>query len=237
MQRKPNKEILAVFCLFIFCWAQAGEDDRGGIPSRPAQPPKRPAFPVLANPDPNLSFSSGTDLITLAHGKAVVWKGCDINAVVSAGLSSDSRCGHEYLHPNYVKHLNNHFLRCATRSAAKANWPAPVRVFINHMGTYADRNVVTKALSLHAYARAIDIGRMTLYDGQGRATHFHTLINYYSGANAVFYDEFRQCWKESMPSKCGKWAETSIGHVKSKMGGNGVHYNHIHLAFPFCADQ
>lgn len=212
--------------------------------ARPSQPPKAPgAFPPIYAPDPNLQFSASKEIVKLAHGPGVVWDGCDPHAVVSGGLGSDTRCGHDFLLPGYVQFLDANFSRCVTRAAATANWPTPVRIYVRHLGTYEDRGVITKelsaqvALSLHAYGRAIDIAGINMYDTQGRVTKFSSHINDYKGSNALFYDEFRQCWKDSMPSTCGKWAETTIGHVKSKMGGNAVHFNHIHTAYPPCAGK
>ena len=131
------------------------------------------------------------------------------------------------------------FFICISDAAQVAGYPQPSRIFINHLGTYNDRTARNSTrLSHHAYARAIDIKNFNLVDGQGRLHRISTHLNQYSGAQARFYDEFRDCWRESMPASCTPNQveyRGSIGHTSSRLGGNSLHNDHIHLTYPLCA--
>lgn len=185
----------------------------------------------------DLAVSSET--IQLANGKGQIWDGCDTRAVVRGGYNSDAKCGKGYFHPAFVQHLNNNLFSCIERAAASANIPQPSKVFINHLGTYVDRNGRgSSTLSMHAYAKAIDIAKFNLYDSGGKLTQIRNQMSEYRGANALFYNSFRACWKESLPRKCQPGQREfngSIGHPKSALGGNNLHTGHIHLSFPPCA--
>ena len=78
-----------------------------------------------------------------------------------------------------------------------------MKVFLRHVGTYNDRPVRNgQRLSMHAYARALDITNFNLFDERDNLIQVSTHIRDYVDKNAVFYDEFRQCWAESIPDSC-----------------------------------
>lgn len=185
-------------------------------------------------------FSLSEQSYKLAHGPAQIWNGCDSNATVMGGYNSDSKCGKGYFHPIFAAHLNKHLFTCVERASLETNLPNPTRIFIRHLGTYNNRNGrQTSSLSMHAYARALDIAQFNLYDDSGNVTRISNEMKNYSGATATFYDTFRKCWKDSLPSSCRpgqKEFNGSIGHPKSALGGNSLHAGHIHLSFPFCAE-
>jgi hypothetical protein len=197
--------------------------------------------PLHSVPSTNTGdFSLSEQTYKLAHGPAQVWNGCDSNAPVMGGYNSDSKCGKGYFHPLFAAHLNKNLFTCVERSALQAGISIPSRIFIRHLGTYANRNGrQSSSLSMHAYARAIDIAQLNLYDRFGNVTAISNEMKNYSGATAIFYDAFRACWKESLPSSCRpgqKEYNGSIGHPKSALGGNNLHTRHIHLSYPFCAE-
>lgn len=175
----------------------------------------------------------------LAHDVAQFWEGCQTEQIVKGGYESDSVCSKAYVQPAFGVHLNRHFMTCVRTAATKAGIAAPARVFVRHWGSYNDRPARgSTRLSMHAYARAIDIVNFNLYDAKGTLKRISTHVRDYSGANAVFYDEFRACWKATIPSSC-RSSDTessgSIGFPGSKMGGNTLHNDHLHLSFPLCA--
>ena len=114
----------------------------------------------------------------------------------------------------------------------------PKKIFINHYGSYNDRAARgTNRLSLHAYARALDIVNFNLLDETGRITRISTNVRNYRGTTKIFYDEFRQCWKEKMPASCTPNQteyKGSIGIPQSPLGGNNLHNDHIHLSYALC---
>jgi hypothetical protein len=175
----------------------------------------------------------------LAHGPAKRWDGCKRGYKTRGGFNSDSRCGRGYFHPSVGKGLNRNFHKCSFDAARKAGYPSIEKIFINHLGTYNDRRARnSKRLSNHAYARAMDIKNFNLVDKRGRKHKVSTLLRDYKGKQAKFYDGFRQCWKDSLPSRCRpgqREYKGSVGHKASKLGGNTLHNDHIHLAFPTCA--
>jgi len=185
-------------------------------------------------------FSLSDETYNLAHGPAQIWNGCDTDAAVMGGYNSDSKCGKGYFHPIFAGHLNRHLLTCVERASREAYIPRPARIFIRHLGTYNNRNGrQSSSLSMHAYARAMDISQFNLYDDSGKVTRISNEMKNYTGATATFYDAFRKCWKDSLPQTCRpgqKEFNGSIGHPKSALGGNSLHTNHIHLSFPFCAE-
>lgn len=218
----------------------------------PEQPPPSPSpsvsprpspspspTPTLPPPQAGVAFAMKPAIFQLAHGPGQTWNGCEVQAAVGGGYSSDTKCGNGTLDPAFAVHLNRHFMSCIDKAALAAGANRPERVFLHHLGTYVDRNAVnTTRLSMHAYARAIDLRKFILVDRLGSATHWSTDISAYTGANAVFYDTFRQCWADTMPSKCQPGQTEyrgSIGHTESAMGGNSIHADHIHLSFPLCA--
>jgi hypothetical protein len=207
-------------------------------------PPRVPNATPTPTPTPGPgqdwpSFSMGTEIYQLAHGPGQTWLGCATKAYVKGGYDSNTVCGNSALHPAFAKQLNTYFMNCVDEGAKAAGLRVPERVFVRHWGSYANRNARNSTrLSLHAYARALDIQNFLLYDAAGTLVNISTHINDYAGTTAKFYDGFRQCWRETMPSSCGPGQteyEGSIGHTKSAMGGNSLHYNHIHLSLPLCA--
>ena len=135
--------------------------------------------------------------------------------------------------------MNQHFFRCAKTAAQRAGLPEPARIFIRHIGSYNDRAARgSTRLSMHAYARALDLVNINLYDSRGALSRISTHVRDYKGSTAVFYDEFRACWKSTMPSGC-RSGDTeysgSIGFPGSKAGGNTLHNDHLHLSLPLCA--
>ncbi len=191
-------------------------------------------------PDSRVHFYTDGKYYSLARNKALRWEGCRSEAVIKGGYLSDTSCGRAYLYDKFVTHLNDHFFTCIEKSAQAASLSQPYGVFINHLGSYNDRTARgSSRLSMHAYARALDIKNFNVIDSRGNVTRISTHINDFKGATAKFYDEFRGCWMKTMPSNC-KSGQTeyqgSIGHTKSKVSGsNSLHNDHIHLSFPFCA--
>lgn len=191
-------------------------------------------------PDPKVIFHTNGNYYTLARNKALRWEGCHSTALVKGGYYSDSSCGRAFLYDKFVTHLNRHFFTCVERASQTANLSQPKRVFINHMGSYNDRTARgSSRLSMHAYARALDIQNINLIDSRGNVYRISTHINNFKGATAKFYDSFRSCWMKTMPSNCrpGKTEyQGSIGHTKSTVSGkNSRHNDHIHLSYPPCA--
>lgn len=176
---------------------------------------------------------------SLAHGSANRWDGCEDGFASEGGYNSNSRCGRAFLHHKFSTQLNEYFFRCISDAAKEAGYPQPQRIFINHLGSYNDRPVRNGSrLSNHAYARALDIATFNLYDSSNKLFRVSTLLREYKGSQAKFYDEFRQCWSESLPSNCRPGQSEyigSIGHNSSKLGGNTLHNDHIHLSLPLCA--
>lgn len=185
-----------------------------------------------------VSFKMGAESYSLAHGPANFWEGCEIRQNVKGGYSSDSICGRAYFHPKFSSVLNKNFYSCAQDAAKKAAIAPPKRIFIKHFGSYNDRNGRGSAsLSMHAYARALDIVNFNLYDANNVLTRISTHVRDYKGKTALFYDQFRECWRKTMPTVCKGKSEGmgSIGHPDSDLGGNTLHNDHIHLSLPLCA--
>lgn len=185
------------------------------------------------------SFFIEDRTFSLAHGSAKRWDGCRDNYVSQGGYNSNSKCGRAFLHSKFSNQLNEFFYRCISDAAKTAGYPQPQRMFIKHLGSYNDRNARNSSrLSNHAFARALDIATFNLYDSSGKLHRVSTLLRDYKGSQAKFYDEFRQCWSESMPSNCRPGNTEylgSIGHRSSRLGGNTLHNDHIHLSLPQCA--
>ncbi|HMN67957.1 MAG TPA: extensin family protein [Bdellovibrionales bacterium] len=183
-------------------------------------------------------FSINPAPVKLNHGTGVTWVGCDETALVRGGYASDTKCGRAFFHPRFEKQMNVRFYLCAERAASKANIARPSKIFVNHMGSYNDRlGRGSSSLSMHAYARALDIANFNLHDGT-KVTKISTHVRNFKGVTKTFYNEFRQCWKEAMPSTCkaGKSEyKGSIGIPSSALGGNSLHNDHIHLSYALCA--
>lgn len=200
--------------------------------------------PVEVTPPPvqvslKNTFAIENRQYSLAHGPAWRWLGCDKTKMSQGGYNSDSQCGTAFLHPAFINNLQEDFYVCVTAAAREAGYPDPSRVFIRHVGSYNDRPVRNGTrLSNHAYARALDITNFNLYDSKGRLSRVSTYQRDYAGNQAVFYDEFRSCWKASLPSNCQPGQteyKGSIGHNSSELGGNSLHNDHLHLSYPLCA--
>jgi hypothetical protein len=175
----------------------------------------------------------------LARGPAVRWDGCVTSKASQGGYNSDSQCGRAFFHPSFANNLNESFFACVDQAAQAAELPAPRWIFVRHLGSYNDRLARnSNRLSHHAYARAWDIVNFNLYDEEGTLHRVSTLLRDYEGPQAVFYDQFRACWQESLPDSCGPGDREylgSVGHQASQMGGNSLHNDHLHLAYPLCA--
>lgn len=184
-------------------------------------------------------FSFSAETFKLANGPAKSWDGCAPSALVRGGYNSDSKCSKGYFHPGFVKHLDAHFFPCLEKASLVANLPQPRKVFVRHLGTYVNRDGRNSdSLSMHAYARGIDLAKFNLFDSQGNKNAIPLTKADYKGATKNFYDSFRQCWKDSLPSTCRpglREYKGSIGHANSSLGGNSLHNGHVHLSFPFCA--
>lgn len=215
-----------------------GDEEVAQTPPPTTQPPSPPAPP--AAPDPRTIFHTDGNYFSLAHNKALRWEGCHASSVARGGYLSDTACGRAFLYDKFVTHLNRNFFTCVEKAAQSANLSQPSRVFINHMGSYNDRAARgSTRLSMHAYARALDLKNINLIDSRGNVYRISTHVNDFKGATATFYDSFRSCWMKTMPSNC-KAGQTeyqgSIGHVKSTVSGkNSLHNDHIHLSYPTCA--
>lgn len=175
----------------------------------------------------------------LARGPAQRWDGCKSGYKSTGGYNSDVNCGRAFLQEKFGKKLNQAFYKCSFDAAKDAGYPTPTKIFVNHLGSYNDRTARNSTrLSNHAYARALDIKHFNLVDINGKNYRVSTLLREYFGQQAKFYDSFRQCWKDALPSSCrpgNTEYQGSIGHKSSKMGGNTLHNDHIHLSFPTCA--
>ncbi len=227
---------------------EAPEDEN--VPEEISEVPEDVPEPLPPNPDIPMpgeypfeykvdTFFIQNTVFQLAHDRAVRWDGCQKSFSSQGGYNSDSRCGTGFLHPKFAEHLNSFFFRCVQDAAKLAGYPNPEYVFIRHLGTYNDRVARNSTrLSNHAYARAMDIAFLNLYDKEGTRIRVSTLLRDYKEDQAVFYDEFRDCWKESIENSCNPGQteyKGSIGHRSSKLGGNSLHNDHIHLSFPLCA--
>lgn len=214
------------------------------VQNDPVREPDSVEVPDSLNPttpdttqEPWVSFKINPQVYTLAHGTAHFWEGCEVRQTIKGGYSSDTVCGRAYFHPRFAEELNKNFYKCVREAAATAKIATPDRVFIKHFGTYNDRNARGGSnLSMHAYARALDIVNFNLYDAKGTLTRISTHVRDYKGATALFYDKFRACWKTTMPTVCNGKSEGigSIGHPESALGGNTLHNDHIHLSLPLC---
>lgn len=209
----------------------------GPIMPDPTPRPTPKPTPRPQAPD-RQSFEFGRR-VSLAHGPALVWDGCDRNSLVKGGKGTNSGCDEDYMHPKMADHMEKHFFKCAVTAADRAGIARPARIHLNHAGCYQNRNVAGRGLlSLHATARAIDIYNFNLYDSAGNLTRISANISKYRGSNKKFYDSFRRCWQKSLPSRCqngrGRESSGSIGIPGSEMGGNSAHADHLHLTFPPC---
>lgn len=197
----------------------------------------------ITPPIPTINFKNTFHLddqsFSLAHGPAKRWDGCQTDKESQGGYNSDSRCGRAFFHPSFADNLNDAFFICVSDAAEEAGFPQPVKVFVRHIGSYNDRTARNSSrLSNHAYARAWDIVNFNLFDVEGKRYKVSTYLRDYEGAQAKFYDEFRQCWMESLPSRCvaGQTEyKGSVGHQASELGGNSLHNDHLHLSYPLCA--
>ena len=220
-------------------WASGSSDEETqGSPGSGINPGPAP------DPDPNppvagLFFSILPGTQQLAWGPGVTWNGCDKDAIVRGGYDSDTKCGNGTILPAYANHLNKYFFGCVEKAAADADFQQPQKVFLRHWGTYVNRNARnSSSLSMHAYARAIDIVKFILFDRSGAVTQVSTNVRDFKGATVKFYNSFRQCWKETMPSTCRPGQREYVGSIGipgSALGGNDLHNDHIHLSFPLCA--
>ena len=217
-------------------------DNNNTPPAPPTPTPKPGPTPPAIDRTPDSlvnTFFIERREFNLANGKAGRWDGCKNGYKSTGGYNSDSRCGRAFLHKKFSENLNEQFYKCVFQAADTAGYAKTQKVFINHLGTYNDRNARNSSRkSNHAFARAMDIKNFNLVDDRGKVSRVSTLLRDYRGSQAVFYDEFRQCWKDSMPSSCragNTEYKGSIGHRSSKLGGNTLHNDHIHLSFPQCA--
>lgn len=167
----------------------------------------------------------------LSHGPAHMWDGCARDAIIRGGKGN--RCGVDHVHPAFAKHLEYHFMNCVKAAAAAAGLPEPARAFIQHSGCYANRSKRGgRGTSLHAHARALDINGIVLQDDGGNTIgRMSSHVYQYSGKNKAMYDQFRSCWREKLPRRCAGQIG-SIGIPSSRLGGNRLHIDHIHLEFP-----
>lgn len=246
---KVGKAFMAslTFSFIVGCAPSSGGEWASGEPDAPQgetpTEPTEPNPPTEQEPTPPpiaglyFSFLPGTH--KLANGPGKIWDGCEQEAIVRGGYDSDTKCGNGTILPAYAEHLNKYFFGCVERGALAAGYRQPERVFIRHWGTYVNRNARgSTSLSMHAYARAIDIVKFIIYDRDGQATQVSTHVRDFKGNTAKFYNSFRQCWKDTMPSKCRPGQREysgSIGIPGSALGGNSLHNDHIHLSFPMCA--
>ncbi len=195
--------------------------------------------PVIPGDTLKNTFFIEQQSFNLAHGPSKRWDGCRQNHKSSGGYNSDLSCGRAFIEDKFGKNLNQIFFKCVFDASNEAKYTNIQKIFINHLGSYNDRTARNSTrLSHHAYARALDIKNFNLIDAKGNNFKISTLLRDYKGQQAIFYDSFRQCWKQSMPSSCkpgNSEHEGSVGHNSSKLGGNTLHNDHIHLSFPLCA--
>ena len=186
------------------------------------------------------TFKVETKEFKLAHNRALRWNGCSLSQEAMGGPSN--RCGDAFLEGDFHRNLNLSFGQCVRNAAGTAGYPEPVRFFIQHVGTYSNRRIRNgRELSLHARARAMDIVRFHLFNREGVRYVVSADKRHYRGKQAVFYDEFRDCWRASLPGNCAFSQRGehlgSIGHPASKLGGDSLHNDHLHLSFPLCATE
>jgi len=215
-----------------------GNEEPDVLPPPVSEPPQ-PVAPIDEIVFKTNTFFLEDGVFQLAHNQALRWDGCESGYASQGGFNSNTNCGRAFFHPLFSDHLNSAFYICIQEAADEAGYPQPDSIFINHLGSYNNRNARNSSrLSNHAYARALDISRFNLYDREGQLYVVSTLLRDYSGPQAIFYDEFRACWRDSLPDNCdlgGTESSGSIGHRSSEMGGNTLHNDHIHLSFPSCA--
>lgn len=223
-------------------WASGEPDSTQGDNDNQVETPVVDETPSPVPPTPpstDIHFSMLAKITQLAHGPGQTWNGCDKEATVMGGYGSTTKCGNGTLHPAFAVHLNKYFFGCVETAARAADMRQPDRVFLTHWGTYVNRNARgSTSLSMHALARAIDIVKFVVYDRDGKSVQISTNVKDFKGSTVKFYNSFRQCWKDTMPSRCrpGQREYTgSIGIPGSALGGNSLHNDHIHLSFPTCA--
>lgn len=195
----------------------------------PSTGPAAPAPSYDASPVGSANMAIGGYQQTKG-GLTRVVNGCAKDSKIRFGYNSDQRCDKIIMNPKFADHMNKHLFRCSVQAAAAAGLPQPSGIFINHVGCYNYRVMRGgRSLSLHAHARALDIGAINLKFPDGSSSKMSMHKSKYKGANAKFYDALRSCWKSSL--SCGKG---SIGIPKSSMGGNSDHNDHLHLEYPKC---
>ena len=182
----------------------------------------------------------GTYIHRMNGSPTVKWDGCAAGAKIKAGYGNARSCTTIDIHRDFGRHMDKHFLRCSQEAARKAGVQVPEKIHISHMGCYANRKVRNGSRpSLHAYARALDIGAITLITGSSRVTMSMHARHARHGKQNVFYEELRACWKRSLPRSCARGRESSgsVGYKGSKGLNNSLHNDHLHLSYPTCASE
>lgn len=216
--------------------------------TQPASVSNPPPAIYEANPSPevprtikNISILPGSR--SLPHGPAVTWNGCDKNVRVQSGLDLKN-CSQWLLHPTMAKQMEGHLFRCASEAANKVGLRGAEKIYLTVSNTYRNTNVAgSNRISLHAYARAMDINKISYLDKNNKiigsfSSHVRDFQN--STTNQIMYNKFRECWRQSLGSKClsrySREHEGSIGIPGSDLGGNNAHLDHIHLSTPDCVE-
>lgn len=177
---------------------------------------------------------------SLPYGPAVVWNGCSKTSRVTGGKGTNTGCDEDYMHPKMAAHMEKYFYKCVVAAAEDAGIKRPERVHLNQAGCFQNRNVAgSGTLSLHALARAIDINQFNLISADGTTTRISANKRNFSGKTKTFYNSFRSCWRQNLPSRChGSYTrerEGSIGLPGAAMSPtNWDHADHMHVTFPPC---
>lgn len=135
-----------------------------------------------------------------------------------------------------VESMNKYLGLCVSDSARAAGLGTVTDINVSHMGGYVNRKInngsrnKSRPWSLHASGRALDIGRIDIVAG-GKKLNIPMTKASHDGRNGShesrFYKEFTKCWAKYNKNKCGYKTSLDCNH-------NRLHYDHVHIALPFC---
>ena len=197
--------------------------------------------------------------------EVAMWDGCRGKVRGSRLIGKTPRCETFPLEKNFQKHLDRHLFACSKKALKQAGevlkkltngrrngFLVPDRMELVTFGTYSNRDIKGKSgkLSLHASARAIDIRGFRFFrddikdnNGNPKPLNFSMHLNKIPSrpkllVNKAFYNGFRQCWKDALPSSCGhRCASVGSPYSGSKelqCHNDHNHEDHLHIEYPHC---
>lgn len=144
--------------------------------------------------------------------------------------------------PAFARHMDKHLYSCLADAAVAAGLPRPASVEVGNRSGLRPGDP-----RFHGRGRALDIGRVRLFDARGlpintgiRSRAGNLAIrngeimmheNYYETDRTTqrYYDAFRSCWKRSLRG-CDPIA--TIGCEASPGATAPRHHDHIHIQYP-----